>query len=186
MPQRPSPAARRRAPVRVRSATLTDLPMLAHQRRQMFLAMGERDEVLLRRADRAYVRWFRQQLRERRIHALVAELRSGSIVAGGVVWLQDRQPRPGFDGGPVPYLMSMFTAPEHRGRGIATAVLEAAIAWCREQGFGTLSLHASPDGRSLYQRRGFRRTQEYRLRLLVEDAELRPSTPRQRSGRSRR
>jgi GNAT superfamily N-acetyltransferase len=186
MPQRRLPAPRRRTAVRIRVATLGDLPVLVHQRRQMFMSMGERDQALLERADRAYASWFREQARKGRIHALVAELRGGQVVAGGTVWLQERQPRPGFDGGPMPYLMSMYTEPEHRGQGIASAVLERTIAWCLEQGFGSMSLHASPDGRHLYQRRGFLRTQEFRLRLLPMPARGSRSTKATSSLRSSR
>ena len=163
--QRPE-AARGRA--RIRAAALADLPDLVRQRRQMFLAMGEADDERLAAADAAYARWFRREHRRGHLYAMVAHLPRHGIVAGGVVWLQERQPRPGFPGGRLPYLMSMFTDPVARGRGIATALVLHAVRWCRRQGYASLSLHASPQGKPIYRRLGFVRTNEFRLRIEPE------------------
>ena len=43
--------------------------------------------------------------------------------------------------------------------------MECIIAWCREQGFATLYLHASDAGRPLYEQLGFEPTNEMRLEL---------------------
>jgi hypothetical protein len=39
------------------------------------------------------------------------------------------------------------------------------IAWCREQGYKTVALHASDEGRPLYESLGFQPTNEMRLHL---------------------
>lgn len=161
-------AARGRA--RIRAATLADLPVLVRQRRLMFIAMGEADGPHLDAADVAYARWFRREHRRGHLYAMVAQLPRQGIVAGGVVWLQERQPRPGFPGGRLPYLMSMFTDPVARGRGIATALVLHAIRWCRREGFASLTLHASSQGKPIYRRLGFARTNEFRLRIEPEPA----------------
>ena len=41
----------------------------------------------------------------------------------------------------------------------------AVIAWCRDEGLRSLSLHASDFGRALYEELGFRPTNEMRLYL---------------------
>jgi len=145
----------------IRTATLRDIPELVRQRRLMFEAMGEVEPVLLERADRDYARWVRRQMAGGRLVALLVERSGGRVVAGGTVWLQERQPRPGFAGGGVPYLMSMYTDPRCRRQGVASLIIATAIAWCRSQGHTRLSLHASPEGRSLYRALGWKRTQEY-------------------------
>ncbi len=178
MPQPRSPAADDRQ-VRIRLGTQRDLPLLVRHRRSMFLAIGVEDRRQLAQADLVYARWFRAQHRAKRLMPLIALAGKGEVVASGVVWLQERQPRPGFDGPWVPYLMSMFTERSWRGQGIATRLVERAIRWCKAKGHQVLMLHASPQGMALYQRLGFLRTQEYSLRFA---GLARPAGRRRRSG----
>jgi hypothetical protein len=39
------------------------------------------------------------------------------------------------------------------------------VAWCRAQGYAGVSLHATDEGRPLYESMGFAPTNEMRLRL---------------------
>jgi len=72
-------------------------------------------------------------------------------------------PRPGhLDGQPEGLIVSVWTEPGHRRRGVATRVVGAILAWCREQGVTRVSLHASAEGRGLYERFGFWPTNEMR------------------------
>jgi len=59
----------------------------------------------------------------------------------------------------------MYTEPEHRRRGLARRLMEAMIGWCREEGYASLFLHASDEGRALYAALGFSPTNEMRRRL---------------------
>jgi predicted GNAT family acetyltransferase len=59
----------------------------------------------------------------------------------------------------------MYTDPDHRRRGLAKSIIEAMTCWCREQGFGWVSLHASDAGRHIYENLGFKPTNEMRLVL---------------------
>jgi hypothetical protein len=43
----------------------------------------------------------------------------------------------------------------------------AIITWCRDEGSSRVSLHASHDGRRLYEALGFELTAEIRLRLVT-------------------
>jgi hypothetical protein len=43
--------------------------------------------------------------------------------------------------------------------------MQEMIAWCRQQGFTHIYLHASKDGRPLYEALGFEPTNEMRLSL---------------------
>ncbi len=62
-----------------------------------------------------------------------------------------------------PYLLSMFTEPRFRRRGVATLVVHAAIDWCKKNKYERLMLHASEMGRKVYANFGFKRTWEMRL-----------------------
>ena len=55
------------------------------------------------------------------------------------------------------------THPEHRGRGLASRLLTAALLDARERGLLTSSLQGSPMGRSIYTRLGY--TTDFELRM---------------------
>jgi GNAT superfamily N-acetyltransferase len=91
---------------------------------------------------------------------------TAEIVAGGGLQLRPLMPRPGYvQGEPEAIVLSMWTEPAHRRRGLATAVVEAMLAWCRAHGVRRITLHASDEGRPIYARLGFAPTNEMRLEL---------------------
>ncbi len=53
-------------------------------------------------------------------------------------------------------ITGVATPPEHRGRGIASWLVQGALAVARERGMATASLQASRAGASIYERLGFR------------------------------
>lgn len=53
------------------------------------------------------------------------------------------------------HLRQMATAPEHRGRGIGAAVLDAAVAYARGQGAPIVWCHARATAESFYAAHGF-------------------------------
>lgn len=62
-------------------------------------------------------------------------------------------------------ILSMWTAPRHRGRGIATRMLRAIETWAEQRGSHRLVLQVLETNRSaqaLYARAGFRRVEEPR------------------------
>jgi len=44
-------------------------------------------------------------------------------------------------------ILNVYTDPAYRRRGIARALMETMIDWCRSEGFAHVTLHASDDGR---------------------------------------
>ena len=63
------------------------------------------------------------------------------------------------------WILNIYVEPAYRRQGFARAVIEALLHWCRENGFQSVALHASEHGRSLYEKIGFRPTNEMRLNL---------------------
>jgi len=64
------------------------------------------------------------------------------------------------------YLLNVYTVPEWRGRGVATALVAAAVVKAREQGMARIRLHATPEGRPVYAAAGFTaRDDEMELRF---------------------
>ena len=61
------------------------------------------------------------------------------------------------------HLISMWVAPEARGRGIGEALIEAVVDWARSQGLKQLALDVIDDNEpaiALYRRKGFKPTGE--------------------------
>jgi ribosomal protein S18 acetylase RimI-like enzyme len=62
-------------------------------------------------------------------------------------------------------ILNVYTRRDSRRQGHARRLMQAAIDWCRARGIDTIVLHASPDGRALYESLGFAATNEMRLVL---------------------
>lgn len=89
----------------------------------------------------------------------------GRVVAGGGIASADFQPTPLSLSPKRVWIVNVYTEPPFRRRGLARQVLEVILAWCREQGLKSVFLHASDDGRPLYELLGFKPTSEMGLRL---------------------
>lgn len=156
----------RRVPrYRLRPARLKDLGVLLAHRRGMWEGMAVLKPGAPDATEERCRRWIRQRLKNGRVVGFVIEAAPRTIVASGCLWIQDIHPRPGFPGPRYPYLMSMYTEPAHRGRGLATRIVRAALRWSRGRGYHRITLHASDAGRPLYQRLGFYDGKEMRLDL---------------------
>jgi len=150
---------------RVRRATLRDLDALILQRHGMWEDMGVRDRVMLDDSDRAYRKWARPEIERGRLIGWIVEAPGRVIAGGGCLWLRPAIPKPGVSKHIEPYLVSMFTEPGFRRKGVASRVISEAMAWCKRNGYSRMLLHASEKGRRLYLRSGFSRTWEMRLKL---------------------
>ena len=64
--------------------------------------------------------------------------------------------------GPEAIILNVFTERAWRRRGLARQLMEQVIAWARAHGVVRLVLHASAEGRPLYERLGFEPTNEMR------------------------
>lgn len=90
----------------------------------------------------------------------------GQVVGGGGVWLRPLLPRPGrLQGAMEAYVLNVYTEPEHRRNGVARAIMEAIIEWSRDQRVARITLHASEDGRPLYENLGFKISNEMRIQF---------------------
>ncbi|HEX2066630.1 MAG TPA: GNAT family N-acetyltransferase [Candidatus Thermoplasmatota archaeon] len=150
---------------RLRPARLADLEVLVRHRRAMWHDMGTYRGRQLAAADAPYRAWVQREWRALRLRAWVVEDAGGAVVAGGALWLQAIHPRPGTRNLVQPYLLSFYTEPAHRGKGLARGIARECIAWSREKGYPRIALHASDAGRALYEGLGFRPTAELRLDL---------------------
>jgi len=158
----PSLRSERRVRLRYRRAGVADLPLLVDHRHRMWTDIAHHTEPQITDHDQRYRPWARQHLLSGRLAGIVGETPEGSAVASGLVWFRAEQPRPDFQGLASPYILSMFTEPAWRGRGVASRIVRELITICRERGFPNVGLHASRFGRSIYRRVGFERSWEMR------------------------
>ena len=77
------------------------------------------------------------------------------IATSGLITIQ-RQPQLWNMSGQEVYIMNMYTKPEWRREGIGTAILEKLIDEARNRGVEAIKLHATPMGKALYEKRGFK------------------------------
>jgi len=99
--------------------------------------------------------WMRERLAPGTAWRCFVAVRDGAIA--GQVWttLVEKVPNPGGD---EPerhaYLTNLYVRPAERG-GTGSALLEAALAWCRESRVDTVILWPTERSRTLYARYGF-------------------------------
>ena len=84
------------------------------------------------------------------------------------VQLRPLVPRPlpagdGLELGPEAIVLNVYVEPEWRRRGIGEALMQTLLTTLANRGINRIVLHASPDGRNLYERLGFVQTNEVRF-----------------------
>lgn len=144
--------------------------MLAHHRAGMFRDMGELPEELHDPLVKASTAYFARAIPEGSYVAWVAQHRdaAGEIVGGAGLQLRELLPRPHAEQtrlmrGPQALILNVFTERSWRRRGVAEALMRELLAWCRDNGVESVVLHASNEGRPLYEKLGFTPTNEMRL-----------------------
>jgi GNAT superfamily N-acetyltransferase len=153
------------AEITVRAATVADAPTILHHRRSMFRDMGEGTAEELDRMAAMTGPWLAPALTHGSYRGWLAEDGSGRIIGGGGVLLC---PWPASPKDPLlrrAIILNVYTEPEFRHRGIARRIMVTVLGWLKEQGFRSVALHASDEGRHLYERLGFKATNEMRLRF---------------------
>jgi Predicted acetyltransferase len=142
-----------------RRATEADAELIGEQRRRMFEDSGQGNDARLKEVADKFVPWVRERLIDGRYVGWLTE-DDGRVVAGAGVLFMDFPPH-WMDPEPVrAYLLNVYVDPEFRGRGLARALLEIAVSDARRRGIKVVSLHASTFGRPLYERNGFKSTNE--------------------------
>lgn len=149
----------------IRPATTDDIPMLIHHRLSMWWDMGRHDQAMLEQMKVAAREYFSSAVSDGSYRGFLAVNEAGEVVGGGGVvvspWpgsFQQEKPRRAM-------ILNMYVEKPYRRRGIARALMEAMIDWCRKEEFGYVGLHASDEGRPLYEKLGFQPTNEMRLEL---------------------
>jgi ribosomal protein S18 acetylase RimI-like enzyme len=154
----------------VRQADATDVPLLARHRAAMFRDMGQLASHHEETLERATASYLREALPRGEYLAWVAEdtAMPAAVIGGAGVQVRPilPRPRPGADDlelGPEALVLNVYVEPAWRRRGIAEALMRALLDALAARGIRRIVLHASNDGRRLYERLGFVPTNEMRL-----------------------
>jgi GNAT superfamily N-acetyltransferase len=148
-----------------REAGPGDLSTILHHRRSMFRDMGEGTVASLDRMDETTRPWLERALADGSYRAWLAESAEGKVVAGGGILIYPWPSRPEDPNTRRALILNVYTEPEFRRRGVARHLMQRMIGWLKEAGFKSVALHASDDGRALYEALGFQPTNEMRLRF---------------------
>lgn len=151
--------------VRIRAATSADCEIILHHRRCMFRDMGEGTEPQLNRMVDATRPWLDRALADGSYRGWLAQTAEAEVVAGGGILISRWPARPEAPDTRRAVILNVFTEPEYRRRGLARRLMLLMIQWLKDEGFNSVVLHASAEGRGLYDSLGFTPTNEMRLRL---------------------
>lgn len=98
--------------------------------------------------------------------AVTQRPRERGLVACAVATLGAGLPGPGFPRGRNGSMSTVFVEPAHRGRGLARALVEAALEWLDDHRAEVIDLHATPQAERLYREFGFDSPRSPALRRL--------------------
>jgi GNAT superfamily N-acetyltransferase len=138
----------------IRPATEADAPALAAQRVAMFHEMGQVPVAGPQVFEQQSAAAFATSLGSGACFAWLAD--TGSAPVGSVaLLLYPRLPSPKLAATQEGYLLNVYTVPEWRGHGVATALVATAIAKARVLGLARVRLHATTQGKPIYASAGF-------------------------------
>lgn len=150
--------------VTIREATLNDIPEILRQRRRMYEDMHYTDHAAIDAMCAASSPYLQKSLSDGSFRAWLA-CSGDQTVAGGALIISPWLAHPYDLECRRATILNVYTDPEYRRRGIARGLLQTIVAWCRSAGLARVTLHASDDGRHLYESLGFKPSNEMRLTL---------------------
>ncbi|MET0294784.1 MAG: GNAT family N-acetyltransferase [Phenylobacterium sp.] len=155
----------------VRPVTPGDLDAICRHRREMFKASGRTDEMVAPMSEH-FRPWLAQRLQDGRYFGwfIVAD---AAILAGVGMMAIDWPPHPSH---PTQcergYILNMYVEPTHRRRGFGKQLMGLCRDEAERRGLDYLVLHATRQGRGLYEQLGWSATAE--MGLSVTPSASRP------------
>jgi len=157
--------------VSIRPARLSEAGIIVGHRRAMLAEIRHPAEALLDAIDAAFRPWLAERMARSEYLGWFAVNVTGAVVGGAGLWLMDWlphlmhvEPRRG-------NIVNVYVEPAYRRRGLARALTETAVGWCRENRVNMVILHASEAGRPIYEALGFKATNEMSL-IFSDDPPL--------------
>jgi ribosomal protein S18 acetylase RimI-like enzyme len=149
--------------ITIRQANVDDIPDLIRLRRTMFESMGYADPRQLAAADQAAREYFAAAIPNGEFYGWLAVTATREAVCSGGAVIDRHPPGPTNLSGQSGYIMNISTDPHHRRLGIARRMMQTILHWMAEQGIHKVTLHATEEGRPLYEHLGFVESNEMHL-----------------------
>jgi ribosomal protein S18 acetylase RimI-like enzyme len=147
----------------IRAAGPGDVELIAAHRVAMFEAMSRGTESIRAELGRNFAAWLAPRLADGRYLGWITTDAKRPVASAGLIIL-DWPPVPHDPAGTTRgYLLNIFVDAEYRRRGLARALVEQCIAETRRRGMRVVTLHASLEGRGLYEKIGFHAGNEMQL-----------------------
>ena len=150
--------------ITIRTATLADIPEILRQRRAMYEDMDYRDTEKLAAMESLSAEYLKIAVADGSFRAWLASSEH-QVVAGGAVVISPWPAHPYDLECRRATILNVYTDPQYRRKGIARQLMQTMIGWCKREGFANVHLHASKDGRHLYESLGFEPGNEMKLKL---------------------
>jgi GNAT superfamily N-acetyltransferase len=150
--------------VLIRQATENDVPEILRQRRGMYEDMDYNDAEALARMVSTCAAYLSLALAEGLFRGWLA-VAGERMVGGGAIVISPWPSHPYDLGCRRATILNVYVYQEFRRQGIGGRLMQTMIDWCKSKGFAGVALHASRDGRHLYESLGFELTNEMRLKL---------------------
>jgi len=151
--------------ITIRETAPGESAIILHHRRSMFRDMGEGTVEELDRMLDAARPWLTRALADGSYRHWLALDSSNHVVGGGGVLLCPWPANPKDPCTQRAVILNVYTEPEFRKRGVARQVMLVILGWLKAQGLRAANLHASQEGRHLYEKMGFEATNEMRLKF---------------------
>ncbi|HEY4841538.1 MAG TPA: GNAT family N-acetyltransferase [Terriglobales bacterium] len=152
------------ADISIREAARSEVAIVLHHRWAMFRDMGQGTAEELARMVEAAEPMLARSLENGSYRHWLA-VASGRVVGGGGVLLCAWPANPKDACTERAMILNVYTEPEFRRLGVARRIMQTILDWIRARGLRSANLHASDEGRVLYEKLGFVATNEMRLRF---------------------
>jgi GNAT superfamily N-acetyltransferase len=157
-------------PFTIRPAVRAGAPIIARHRAEMFADMGQLPPHLYAELVAQTISYLDEALPRREyLGWLASATGQPEVVAGAGVQLRRSLPHALTNESPnriafsrQGIVLNVFTEKAWRRRGLAAMLMRHVLEWAARSNLDTLVLHASGEGRSLYDRLGFVPTNEMR------------------------
>lgn len=140
-----------------RIATSNDIEALVELRKKQLVDEGI---VPDKDIDSELIEFFKNKLHDNSMIEWIG-IENNTIVATAAIVFYDFPPTYTNKSGIKGYVTNMYTAPEYRGQGIATMLLDKLVSEAKMRNVEKLWLGASKMGRPVYLKYGFKETQEW-------------------------
>ena len=146
--------------LRTRKATVSDAELITSHRKGMFTDMRDAPEAILAEMARNFEPWVRRMISDGKYAGWITSDGDRPIASAGLLML-DWAPHfldPTCD--KRGYILNVFVEPEYRRQGLAQMLTKECVAEARRRGIGVVALHASKKGQPVYEKLGFKASNE--------------------------